>query len=74
MDESWPNSDHIYYNKTFIQNKKMTDSPEYAAAEKLKKEREIRQNNWAMVKFTIIFLLIIYFSGVLAMIISIYAV
>ena len=72
MDESWPNSDHIYYNKTFIQQKNMSDSPEYAAAAKLKKEREIRQNNWAMIKFTVIFLLIIYISGVVAMIISVY--
>ena len=63
--ERWPNSDHIYYNKT------MASTPEFVDN---KSDKDIENsNNWAMVKCIVMILLGIYISGITVMIISIYS-
>ena len=63
--EKWPNSDHIYYNKT------MASTPEFVDN---KSDKDIEtSNSWAMVKCIIMILLGIYISGITVMIMSIYS-
>ena len=63
--EKWPNSDHIYYNKT------MANTPEFV--DNKSNEDSETSNNWAMVKCIVMILLSIYISGITVMIISIYS-